>query len=132
MSLLLEKALEMVVALPPNEQDAIACQILDSLADGEAWKKQFLDKGDVIRRMAQEAIEKDDKGETLPPADLLGCSHEPPVNSGVCFQDCRSIFNRKPKRLEGEDNVYSARIGLGYRAPRLAPTAYDCRCHNIF
>jgi hypothetical protein len=36
MSTLLEKALEQVVALPEDEQDAIASQILASLADEDA------------------------------------------------------------------------------------------------
>ena len=36
MSTLLEKALEKVVALPLDEQDAIASQILASLADEDA------------------------------------------------------------------------------------------------
>ena len=36
MSGLLEKALEKIVALPPEEQEAIASQILASLADEEA------------------------------------------------------------------------------------------------
>ena len=57
MSSLLDRALEKVVALPPDEQDAIATQILASLADEEAWKKRFVEKRDVIRRMAQEALE---------------------------------------------------------------------------
>ncbi|MGB7762451.1 MAG: hypothetical protein WBL61_21635 [Bryobacteraceae bacterium] len=67
---LLDKALEKVVALPPDEQEAIASQILESLADEEAWKKSFAEKRDVIRRMAQEAIEEDARGETQPLADL--------------------------------------------------------------
>ena len=71
MSSLFEKALEKVVALPPDEQDAIASQILASLADEEAWKKRFIEKRDVIRRMAQEAIEADERGETAPLDDLL-------------------------------------------------------------
>lgn len=71
MSTLLEKALEQVVALPQNEQDAIASQILSSLADEDAWKKRFAGKRDVIRRMASEAIEEDERGETRPLADLL-------------------------------------------------------------
>lgn len=71
MSSLLEKALEKVVALPPDEQDAIASQILAALADEESWKKRFAEKRDVIRRMAREALEEEDKGETLPLADLL-------------------------------------------------------------
>jgi hypothetical protein len=64
MSTLLEKALEKVVALPQDEQDAIASQILASLAAEEAWKRRFVEKGDVIRRMAREAVEEDERGET--------------------------------------------------------------------
>ena len=71
MSTLLEKAMEKVSALPPDEQDAIASQILASLADEEAWKQRFAEKRDVIRRMAREALHEDERGETLPPHDLL-------------------------------------------------------------
>ena len=71
MSTLLEKALEKVVALPPDEQDAIATQILASLADEEAWKKRSAEKRDVIRRMAREALAEDERGETLPLDDRL-------------------------------------------------------------
>jgi hypothetical protein len=71
MSTLLEMALEKVVALPFYEQDAIASQILASLADEDAWKSRFTGKRDVIRRMAQEALEEDERGETLPLDDLL-------------------------------------------------------------
>ncbi|MBK5292411.1 MAG: hypothetical protein JJE04_12145 [Acidobacteriia bacterium] len=39
---------------------------------GQAWwKKRFIQKRDVIRRMAKEAIEEDERGETLPFDDLL-------------------------------------------------------------
>jgi hypothetical protein len=71
MTNLLEKALEKVGALPRDEQDAIASQILDSLADEEAWKKRFAEKRDVIRRLAQQALEEDARGETRPLDDLL-------------------------------------------------------------
>ena len=71
MSTLLAKALEKIVALPQDEQDAMASQILASLADEDAWKRRFADKRDVIRRMAREALEEDGKGETLPLDDLL-------------------------------------------------------------
>jgi hypothetical protein len=71
MSSLLEKALEKIVALPPDEQDAIASQILASLADEEAWKKSFVEKRDVIRSMAREALQEDERGETRPLGDLL-------------------------------------------------------------
>jgi hypothetical protein len=71
MSTLLEKAIEKVGSLPADEQDAIASQILESLADEEAWKKRFAEKRDVIRRMAQEALDEDQRGETVPLDDLL-------------------------------------------------------------
>jgi hypothetical protein len=60
MSSLLEKALEKVVTLPPDEQDAIASQILASLADEEAWKRRFSEKSEVIRRLAREALDEDE------------------------------------------------------------------------
>ena len=71
MSSLLDKALEKVTALPPEDQDAIASQILASLADEEAWKTRFTENRDVIRRMAQEALNEDEAGITLPLDDLL-------------------------------------------------------------
>ena len=71
MSTLLEEALKKVGALPQQEQDAIASQILAALADEDAWKKRFLEKRDVIRRMAREALAEDERGETLSLADLL-------------------------------------------------------------
>jgi len=37
----------------------------------DAWQKSFVEKRDVIRRMAQEAIDEDERGETLPLDDLL-------------------------------------------------------------
>jgi hypothetical protein len=70
-SSLLKKALEKVVALPPDEQDAIASQILASLTDEESWKKRFSEKRDVIRRLAREALEEDKRSETRPLDDLL-------------------------------------------------------------
>ena len=48
-----------------------ASQILASLADEDAWKKSFIEKRDVIRRMALEALEEDARGETRPLDDLL-------------------------------------------------------------
>jgi hypothetical protein len=52
--------------LPQNEQDAIASEILAWLAAADAWKKLFAEKRDVIRRMAREALQEDERGETLP------------------------------------------------------------------
>jgi hypothetical protein len=71
MTALLEKALEKVGALPQEEQDAIASEILDSLADEEAWKDRFAAKRDRLRQLAQEALDEDDRGETRTLADLF-------------------------------------------------------------
>jgi len=71
MSSLLDKAPENVLALPPDQQDAIASEILVALADEEAWKKRFAEKRDIIRRMAREALREDEQGETLALRDLL-------------------------------------------------------------
>jgi len=38
--------------------------------DEDAWKKRYAEKRDVIRRMAQEALEEDARGETVPFEDL--------------------------------------------------------------
>lgn len=80
MSKLLEKALEKVIALPQDEQDAIASKILASLNDEEVWKKRLTEKREGIRHMAQHALEEDEQGETLPLHDLLRCSPEPLVS----------------------------------------------------
>ena len=66
-----EKALERVVALPEDEQDAIASQILLTLADDDEWKRCLAGKRDVIRRMAREDLEEDARGETIPLDDPL-------------------------------------------------------------
>jgi hypothetical protein len=71
MSTLLEKALAKVGTLPPDEQDAIASQILAALADEEAWKRRFAAKRDLIQRMALEALDEDARGETVPLDNLL-------------------------------------------------------------
>ena len=42
-----------------------------ALADEDAWKKRFAGNRDVIRRMAREALEEDENGETLGLDELL-------------------------------------------------------------
>ena len=71
MTSLLEQALARVGGLPADEQDSIAAQILESLADEEAWKRRFADKREVLRRLAQEALEEDARGETRSLEDLI-------------------------------------------------------------
>ena len=71
MTTLLEKALQKVGALPEYEQIALASEILDSLADEEAWKVRLAAKRDRLRQLAREALQEDERGETRPLDDLL-------------------------------------------------------------
>lgn len=69
---LLERALKRVEALPKDEQDAIAAQILETLDDEAAWTGRFNDKRDVLRRLANEALDEHRRGDTRPLDELLG------------------------------------------------------------
>jgi len=71
MTTLLEKALQKVGALPEDEQNAIASEILDSLADEEAWKVRLTAKRDRLQQLAREALQEDERGETRPLDDLF-------------------------------------------------------------
>ena len=70
MTALLEKALQQLEEQPPDTQDAIASQIMETLKD-EAWERSFAASHDVIEEMAQEAIAEDQRGETRPLDELL-------------------------------------------------------------
>ena len=69
---LLEKALQRIEALSSEEQDAMASQILETLDDEEAWSRQFNEKPDVLRSLAQEALEEHRRGETRPLDEFIG------------------------------------------------------------
>jgi hypothetical protein len=66
------KLLHLKPTLPPEDsRDATNSQILAALADEDAWEKRFAEKRDLIRRMAREALEEDERGDTLPLDDLI-------------------------------------------------------------
>ena len=67
---LLEQALRRVESCSPEEQDAIASQIIETLDDDEAWARRFRENPAVLRSLAREAIEEHGRGETRP---LAGC-----------------------------------------------------------
>ena len=71
MTTLLEKALQKVGALPEDEQNAIASEILDSLADEDGWKSRLAATRDRLRQLAREALQEDERGETRPLDDLF-------------------------------------------------------------
>jgi hypothetical protein len=69
---MLQEALRRVASLSPEEQDAIASQILETLNDEEAWARSFREKPEILRELAEEALEEHRRGETRPLDELLG------------------------------------------------------------
>ena len=71
MTTLLEDALRKVAALPQDEQDALASQIIETLRDEAAWKEKLVRNPEKLRRLAEEAQEEHRRGETRPLDELL-------------------------------------------------------------
>ena len=71
MTTLLQDALRKVAALPQDEQDAIASQIIETLRDEAAWKENLARDPEKLRRLAEEAREENRRGETRPLDELL-------------------------------------------------------------
>jgi hypothetical protein len=57
--------------MTPEEQDAIASQILETLDDEESWARSFREKPEVLRSLANEALEEHRLGQTRPLDELL-------------------------------------------------------------
>jgi hypothetical protein len=69
---LLEQALRRMESLSPEEQDAIASQIIETLDDEQAWARNFRENPSVARSLAREAQEEHRRGETRPLDELIG------------------------------------------------------------
>lgn len=64
MTQLLERALEEVKKLSPDDQDAIASIILEEIQDEELWDETFAHSQDKLARMAAKAREDIRAGRT--------------------------------------------------------------------
>jgi hypothetical protein len=71
MTALLERALQKLEEFPPDTQDAIASQIIDSLADDQAWETSFARSPDKLSRLVREAEDEIRRGETQPLDEIL-------------------------------------------------------------
>jgi hypothetical protein len=58
----LEEALRRVESISPEEQDAIAAQIIETLDDEEAWARRLRGNPRVLRSMAREVLEERRRG----------------------------------------------------------------------
>jgi hypothetical protein len=67
---LLEKVLRRVESLPPEEQDAIASQLLESLEDEADWTRKFHRNPGILRSLADEALAEHRQGLTHPLDEL--------------------------------------------------------------
>lgn len=66
MTKLFEKAVKEVSRLSENEQDELAQLILDELEDEKKWDSKFADSQNELSKLADEALEEDNKGLTKP------------------------------------------------------------------
>jgi hypothetical protein len=62
----LEKAFAEAAKLPPDEQERFARFILAELASERRWDEAFARSGDVLERLADEALEDYRRGDTEP------------------------------------------------------------------
>jgi hypothetical protein len=69
---LLEQAVRRLESLSPEEQNAIASQIIETLDDDEVWALSFRENPSTLRSLAREAQEEHRRGETRPLDELIG------------------------------------------------------------
>jgi len=66
-----ENAFREVAALSEEEQDAIASQIIETIEDEAAWKEKLAGNPEKLRRLVDEALGQQQKGETRPLDEIL-------------------------------------------------------------
>jgi hypothetical protein len=71
MTELLKEAVARLLALPDEDQNAIAARIIAEIEDELRWQKCFAERPDVLKQLAEEALEEFRRGETKDLDDLL-------------------------------------------------------------
>ena len=71
MTQLLDEALRKVAALPREEQDAIALQIIETLEDEAIWREKLAQTSGRLQRLGDAASEENRLGETRPLDEIL-------------------------------------------------------------
>ncbi|MBM3943803.1 MAG: hypothetical protein FJ316_13020 [SAR202 cluster bacterium] len=66
MTKLLQEAFDKILALPDEEQDAVAAWLLEELATELRWDQLFQSSSDVLARLADEALAEQSRGWTQP------------------------------------------------------------------
>ena len=66
MTALLEKAMNQINALPPEEQDAVASLILEEIESEKRWDELFAGSQGQLAHLAEQAISEYKAGKTKP------------------------------------------------------------------
>jgi hypothetical protein len=72
MIVLLDEAIRRVEALPDAEQEFIAAQIIAAIDDDAAWERSFRERPEILKSLADDALDEHRRGETMPMDDLIG------------------------------------------------------------
>ncbi len=63
---LLDKAIQQVSKLPPEEQDAVAAILLEEVTSEQRWTDLFARSEKILERLAEEALAEHRSGLTKP------------------------------------------------------------------
>ena len=66
MNKMLERALAEIEKLPENEQEAIACVIMDEIDAEKGWEERFARSQDRLAELARRAGDRIAEGKTTP------------------------------------------------------------------
>jgi hypothetical protein len=66
MGRLLEKAISEASKLPESEQEAIGAWLLAEMESERRWEELFGGSGSILERMADEAVDAHERGQTTP------------------------------------------------------------------
>ncbi len=66
MTKLLKKAFQQLAQLPDEEQDSYAKILLDEVESDQTWLKSFRESEDVLKALADEALEEHKADRTTP------------------------------------------------------------------
>ncbi|MEI8373682.1 MAG: hypothetical protein WCJ35_12715 [Planctomycetota bacterium] len=71
MTSLLQSVVQRALALPEEQQNALAALLLEEIESEQCWQESFARSPDVLDKLAEEALEEDREGRTMDLADLL-------------------------------------------------------------
>ena len=71
MTSLFQEAVQKALALPEDQQNALAAILLREIESERNWQESFARSPDVLDKLAEEALEEDRLGRTVDLTDLL-------------------------------------------------------------